>query len=148
MKVIFLKDIDKVGRVGDVKDVANGYFRNYLLPHKLAKQATPSSIREAEQNRAKQAQQYTHDREAFKTSLEQIKNQEFIVFRKATEEGHLFGSVTEHDITDLLAQKGFIVEEKHIIVEQSIKELGTYPITLQYDENISGTISLAVERGK
>ena len=147
MQVILLKNVDAVGKIGDVKDVAAGFFRNFLLPRGLAKTATAAGIKEAEVLRARRASQDMKDREGFLKLLESLKNEQFIILRKATPEGHLFGSVSERDIMEFLAGKGYAVPEKHIHLDTHIKELGTFMVGLHFDGETQGTISLAIERG-
>lgn len=147
MQVILQKQVDNLGGIGDIKDVAAGFFRNFLMPRGLAKLATPAGIKEAEVLRARVALQNVKDRENFFRILDALKNEHFFVLRKATPDGHLFGSVTEHDIAELLAQKGYVVLEKYIHLEHHIKALGTYSVVLQFDKDLHGPVLLAVERG-
>lgn len=147
MQVILQKQVDNLGGVGDIKDVAAGFFRNFLMPRGLAKPATPAGIKEVEVLRARVALQDTKDREHFLKILDALKNEHFIILRKATPEGHLFGSVTEHDVAELFTQKGYAVLEKHIRLEDHIKALGAYSVVLQFDQDTYGSVLLAVERG-
>ena len=147
MQVILQKRVDNLGGVGDIKDVAAGFFRNFLMPRGLAKPATPAGIKEAEVLRARSALQDAKEREHFQKILDALKNEHLVVLRKATLEGHLFGSVSEHDIAELLSQKGYTVLEKHIRLEDHIKALGTYSVVLQFDQDTQGPLLLAVERG-
>lgn len=147
MQVILQKQVDNLGGAGDIKDVAAGFFRNFLMPRRLAKLATPTGIKEVEVLRARVALQNAKDREHFLKILDVLKNEHLVVLRKATPEGHLFGSVTEHDVSELLSQKGYAVLEKYIHLEDHIKALGTYSILLQFDQDLQGPVLLAVERG-
>ena len=146
MQVIIQKQVDKLGQPGDVKDVSAGYFRNYLFPRGLAEMATAAGLRNAEHIRARVMERQAKDRESFRAVAEAIQKDQWTILRKATDEGHLFGSVSEQDIAGLLAKKGYKLDEKFICIETHIKELGTYPITLKFDELLTGTFSLAVER--
>lgn len=146
MNVILLKPVEKLGRAGDVKDVSAGYFRNFMLPRGLAELATAAGLKRAELMRAKSVKQQARDREMFSALLKALGNEHIVLLRKATDEGHLFGSVTEEDIKNTLADKGYKIDQKHIHIETHIKELGTYPIVLKFEETIMGTISIAVER--
>ncbi|TSC80895.1 MAG: large subunit ribosomal protein L9 [Parcubacteria group bacterium Gr01-1014_29] len=147
MQIILLKQVDNLGGVGDIKDVAAGFFRNFLMPRGLAKPATPAGIKEVEVLRARAALQDAKDREHFLKILDALKNEHLVVFRKATPEGHLFGSVTEHDVAELLSKKGYADLEKYIRLEDHIKALGTYSVVLQFDQDSHGSLLLAVERG-
>lgn len=147
MQVILQKQVDNLGGIGDIKDVAVGFFRNYLMPRGLAKPATPAGIKEVEVLRARAVLQDAKDREHFLKILDALKNEHLVVLRKATPEGHLFGSVTEHDVSELLNQKGYAVLEQCIRLEDHIKALGTYSVVLQFDQDAHGSVLLAVERG-
>jgi large subunit ribosomal protein L9 len=148
MKVIFQKNVPNGANAGDVKDVAGGYFRNFLLPQKYAQLATPAGIREAGMLRARMVKQHAKDKDAFAELLLRLQKEHILLLRKATEEGHLFGSVTESDIAVAFSEKGYHVDAKHIHVDAPIKELGTYAVTVRYSEDVTGIISLAVERGQ
>ena len=146
MQIILQKQVEKLGNAGDVKDVAAGYFRNFLFPQRLAQMATPVGLKTAEHIRARATQQETKDREAFQVLLDALQKEHIVMLRKATDEGHLFGSVSETDIAESFAAKGYKLDKKHISLEVHIKELGTYPVTLQFDESLKGSISITVER--
>lgn len=146
MQVILLKQIDTLGHVGDVKDVTDGYFRNFLFPRGLAQLATPAGLQQAERMRTRALKKRTTDKDEFLQLIGTLQKEHLGVLRKATDEGHLFGSVSEHDIMEILAAKGYRIDEKQISIEAPIKELGTYPILLKFDEGITGTISVTVER--
>jgi len=148
MQVILLKQVNKLGGAGDVKDVADGFFRNFLMPRGLARPVTPAGLVQAERMRAAAAQYTVRNKEKYAKMLEAIKKEPLQVLRKANEEGHLFGSVSEQDITAVLSEKGFEVEERHVVLESPIKTLGTHSVLLRFDEEIQGTISIAVEREK
>ncbi|OGZ46874.1 MAG: 50S ribosomal protein L9 [Candidatus Ryanbacteria bacterium RIFCSPHIGHO2_02_FULL_45_13b] len=146
MQVILRKQIEKLGHTGDVKDVSAGYFRNFLFPRGLAQLATAAGLKQAERMRADAAQKQMKDRDAFTTLVGALQKERIVLTRKATEEGHLFGSVAQADIAGALGEKGYSLEEKQIVLEAHIKELGTYPILLKFDDAITGTISITVER--
>lgn len=148
MKVILLRQIPNVGGIGDVKDVANGFFRNFLLPRGLAKPATPAGLKEAEYMRKAATMRLTRSKDDFRKLLEAVKNEQLVIVRKANEEGHLFGSVTEKDIATSLSQKGYHVEERNIQLDSPLKALGMYPVVLQFDKDLQGSVSLAIERGE
>lgn len=146
MQVILRKQVEKLGHAGDVKDVSAGYFRNFLFPRGLADMATFAGLQQAERTRAAMAQKQAEDQDAFMVLLTKLQKESITLSRKATDEGHLFGSVTEEDIMTALKDKGYSFEEKQIVLETHIKELGTYPVVLKYNEAITGAISITVER--
>ncbi len=146
MQIILLKQVQKLGNRGDVKDVSAGYFRNFLFPRGLAELATNTRLKRAELMRAETAKQQVKDRQAFLALLKALEKEKIILLRKATNEGRLFGSVTQEDIQDALAQKGYKLDQKYIHLETHIKELGAYSVLLKFDEAITGSISITVER--
>ena len=77
-----------------------------------------------------------------------VQKESFVLLKKANEEGHLFGSVTEKDIAHMLQEKKYPVSEDHIVLPHPLKVIGTYTVQLQFDHDIEGSISLAVERGE
>ncbi len=114
MKVILLKDVENIGKAGDTADVKEGYFRNFLSPRKLAQESSVSGLRFLEAKRKQsQLKAAKEKEEALKvlTKLEKIK----IVFeRRVSQEGKLFGSVTNRDVEEELHKQGFAVDRKHI----------------------------------
>jgi len=146
MQVILLKQVLKLGNRGDVKDVAAGFFRNFLLPRGLAKPATPAGLAQAERMREAAALRAAERSEEFTNVLHAIKQEPIVVLRKANEEGHLFGSVSEKAIADVLRSKGYGVEDRHVALEVPIKSLGAHSVLLQFNEDIKDTISIEVER--
>ena len=148
MQVILLKHISGVGNPGEIKNVADGYFRNFLLPRALAKPATPASVKEAERIKEAAALKAARSREDFAKLLAAVQEETFAIARKANEEGHLFGSVTEKDIAEIVREKGYHVGEEHIRLESPLKTLGIHTIQLQFDHDLKGPISLTVERGE
>ncbi|OGZ43859.1 MAG: 50S ribosomal protein L9 [Candidatus Ryanbacteria bacterium RIFCSPHIGHO2_02_FULL_45_17b] len=146
MQVILRKQVEKLGHAGDVKDVSSGYFRNFLFPRGLAHLATAAGLEQAKRMQRDAAYQHAKDQEAFAMFLEALQKEQIVILRKATDEGHLFGSVTEADIVSALAGKGHNLDEKHIHLEAHIKELGTYPVTVIFDDMVTGIISITVER--
>lgn len=146
MQVILRKQVPSLGNAGDVKDVANGYFRNYLFPRGFAHAATLAGLLEAERVRARVLQQQIQQKGVFLNVVEKLRQEHLVIVRKATEEGHLFGSVTARDIKEFLSSKGYELEERIIYLDAPLKELGTYPVLLRLDETTQDTISLAVER--
>lgn len=146
MQVVLLKQINHIGNTGDIKNVADGYFRNFLLPRGFAKLATPASIKEAQNFKNAAALRIIQSKEEFKKLLEIVQKEEFLITRKANEEGHLFGSVTEKDIKELLQEKGYIIQEGYIKLEAPLKSVGSYPVLLLFDKDLQGFISIKVER--
>jgi large subunit ribosomal protein L9 len=146
MKVILREDIAKLGRMGDLVEVRDGYGRNYLLPRKLAVPATEKNVRALEHERRvieTKAKKLEHGARAQAQTIEGT----VVVFtRAAGEEGKLFGSVTTMDIEQALAGKGHKIERRRIELEYPIKQLGRHEVQVRLLRDISATIAVEVRR--
>jgi len=145
MKVILQKDIPNLGEAGDIKDVANGYARNYLLPRKLviksnegSKKALLHEQRLIEIKKGKRKKQQ-------EKLLESLSNIEISIPAYSGEEGKLFGSVTSIDIAKKLSEIGYNIDKRKIQLVDPIKQLGDYVVSVKLDEGITAEIKLTVE---
>ncbi len=128
MKLILVKDVDKLGRAGDVVNVKEGYARNFLLPNNKARAATPGNIKLLEARRKKEALE-DERKVAFARALaDRLSNLSLTIFMEAGEEDKLFGSVTSDMISDRLKDEGIEIGKKDIIIEEQIKKLGVYQV--------------------
>jgi len=146
MKVILRKDNDKLGHVGDVVDVKDGFARNFLIPRNLAYPATEGSMRaldeekkQAERRLAKEAKASEH----LATELEKIS---ITLQMKVGEDEKLFGSVTSQMISDALKQKGFEVDKRIIELDEPIKSLGIYTVNVKLAQSTVGKVKVWVVR--
>src|SRR5438309_9765001 len=124
MRVILLDDVSKVGRRGDVREVSDGYARNYLLPKKLALSATAGNLKNLEQIKTQQdtkAGRVKGEAEALRDRIEALVYEER---RQTSEEGKLFGSVTSQDIVEFLERHGIKVERRRDAMDEPITSLG------------------------
>jgi len=143
MKVVLLQEVKKIGKKGEIKDVSDGYARNFLLARGLAEVATPTAIEKVAQIEKKQ-----------KTELEERKNKlkklaaslagKKIVIKMKSKNGKLFGSVTAKDIARNLASEGFVLSEKSIVFNP-MKELGEKNVKMVFDFGITTEIIVVVE---
>lgn len=135
MKVILMDDIPTLGRQGEVREVADGHARNYLVPKRLAIEATPSNLRDLEQIRERQERVLQKARREAEATASRIRNVTLTIPRQAGEEGKLFGSVTSQDIVKRLASEGIRVEKRQIHLEEPLKILGEHivPIRLHHE---------------
>jgi large subunit ribosomal protein L9 len=144
MKVFLLKNVEKVGMAGQVLKVTDGYGMNFLLPRKLAVQVTP----ENESFYTSRVKHVEHRKEvvATETSMlaERIKSIEVTLKRKMHDEGKLFGAVGSGDIVEVLAQKGVSVAKNQVIFDKSIKEKGTYEVTIKLSSKLQPQIKVHV----
>ena len=145
VEVILRDDVAHLGKIGDVVRVKPGYARNFLLPRGLAIEANRKNLRVLEHQKrviAAKAEREHKSAEATATRLGGVK---LVVRARAGEEGRLFGSVTNIDVERLLAEKGLHVERRRILLEEPIKQLGTYPIAVQVGRQVRATIEITVE---
>jgi len=148
MKVIFLEDVKGKGKKGELKDVSDGYARNFLLPKKLAKEATADNLNTFKmQEKAKAAQIAKEKAEA----NENAKKLESIVVKipaKAGSNGKLFGAVTSKEISEALAkQHGMNIEKNKIVLSEPIKSYGAFDVKCKFGYEISGVIHVLVCEG-
>lgn len=146
MKVIFLKDVPRVGRRHDVKDVNDGYATNFLLPRKLAVVATPKAIAELETRKKEIAIEREVQENLLNKSLEEIKGKGITIKAKADEKGHLFAQVHKKEIIEAMkAQNHADIGEEFIVLEKPIKELGMHEIPISIKGKKS-SFNLSVEK--
>jgi large subunit ribosomal protein L9 len=146
MKVILLDDVAAVGRRGDVRDVADGYARNFLLPKKLALAATAGNLKNLDhltrQHQAK-ADRVRSDADGLRARIEGLLYEEQ---RQASEEGKLFGSVTSQDIVEFLERSGVTVERRRIQLEEPIKALGEVAVPIRLHPDVTAHLRVSVVR--
>jgi large subunit ribosomal protein L9 len=130
MKVILLKDVPRIGRKYEVKDVPDGHALNFLLPRRLAERATPDSLKRLESQKAKHALEVAQSEEAFESALTKAKDAHATVTAEANDEGHLYRAVHADDIVEAFKAKGIEVEERAVVIDAPIKALGTHTIKL------------------
>jgi large subunit ribosomal protein L9 len=146
MKIILLDDIPKLGRRGEVRDVSDGYARNYLLPHKLALNATPGNLRNIETIKAAQEGRAVRMRSEAETQAQRIEGLTYAQSRQASDEGRLFGSVGKADIAAFLAQNGLTVERRRIVLDEPIKTLGEFNVPVRLHGDVTATLKVNVAR--
>lgn len=144
MKVLLLEDIEKLGYLGDVIEVKQGYARNYLLPQRLATVPTEQAIKGIAQERIARAEQRKLALEQLKKACQAVEGAEVVVSAKTNEQGHLFGSVSEKDIAENLQQQGFQVTAKMIRMDENIKEVGEHKVHIRFAAELVQTIKVTV----
>ena len=146
MEIILQEDVDKLGTRGQVVNVKEGYARNYLLPQKLAIPANASNMKRLEKMRAAFAKKEATERESAQQQAAQLASVTLKLSRKAGENEQLFGSVTTGDIAEALAAQGYEVDKRKIQLNDPIKLVGEYPITLKLYRDVTATVTLTVAR--
>ena len=136
MKLILRKAVENLGDPGDVVDVAPGYGRNYLLPQGLAFEATEENRRrlQAEKKRLLEAEEKR--KATLQETANQLQTSSYTISMQASEEGHLFGSVTASIVAEALEKEGLAVEAKMVLLDAPIKELGIYEIQIRLHSDI------------
>src|SRR5499427_10769675 len=135
MKIILMDDVPSLGRRGDVRDVSDGYARNYLLPHKLALHATPANLKNLEAIKARQDAAAAKLAAQAQEQARAIEALHFTQARQASDEGRLFGSVGKADLAAFLAPHGVEVERRRIVLDEPIKTLAE--ITAQFKVSVT-----------
>jgi large subunit ribosomal protein L9 len=144
MDVLLLRDMNKLGREGDLVSVADGYARNYLIPKGCAVAASEKTVKLQEKIRAERLTREASERREIEELAEKLSNVSVTTAVKVGEDEQLYGSVTAQDIATLLEDEGFPIDRKQIILENPIKALGVYAIEIRLHPEISATIKLWV----
>ncbi|MDN3513270.1 MAG: 50S ribosomal protein L9 [Candidatus Brocadia sp.] len=130
MELLLKKNVDKLGRIGDVVKVREGYARNYLLPKGLATTVSPANLKLIEKEKIRMELQLKEEMERLQGVLEKISAASCTIRAKANEEGRLFGSVTAVHIADALAKEGYPVDKETVILDSPIKVCGEFDVTI------------------
>lgn len=150
MQVILLKDVEKIGKKFEVKEIKDGYARNFLIPKGLAKIATEEALiwlgtqKEIEEKKAEESLKKIQD------VASTIDDQEIIMQVKVGDDDQLFESITAQKIAEKLKETGFNVKKTQIELAEPIKELGEFPVKIKFEHNLEATIRviIAKEEGK
>ncbi|HLX55596.1 MAG TPA: 50S ribosomal protein L9 [Ktedonobacteraceae bacterium] len=145
MKVILLQDVDNLGKAGDLKDVANGYARNYLLPRRLAAGATPSLLANHQQRIAAEKRKKEKLEEANKQQAEQLGNITLTFKARVGKQGRLYGSITSQDIAaGLRESEGITIDRRLIEMPDPIRAVGTYMVPVKIASKLQPKITVNV----
>lgn len=145
MEVILKEDVLKLGHRGDVVKVADGYGRNYLLPGKLAIEATNANKAVIEQMKASAVRKSIKEKAASEDLAKQITAVELTFERKVGEGDHLFGSVTSGDIAHQLEAKGFTVDRRKIALEEPLKTLGEFHVPVKLHRDVTAHVKVTIK---
>jgi large subunit ribosomal protein L9 len=145
MKVILKQDVEKLGKAGDVVKVAPGYGRNYLIPKRVAVEATPGNIKITEMEKVSQARRDHREKESAAILAREIVKLTVTIRRKSGEEGSLYGSVTALDIADFLITHKIDIDKRKIQLEEPIKTLGEYQVPIRLHREVTVPIKVIVD---
>ena len=149
MRVMLTKDVKDVGQAGEVKEVADGYGRNFLIPRRLAVLAGKGVEAEATRLRTAAAKRESKDRDEARAMADEIGNKTVVVRLKVGEEGKAFGSITNSDIAEAMkAQHQVEVDRHRIDLKEPIKTLGEHQVTLRLHKDVDAAINLIVTQDR
>jgi large subunit ribosomal protein L9 len=146
MQIILQEDVEKLGARGDVVSVKEGYARNFLLPRKLALEASPGNLKRLEKIRTSLAKRTATERDQAQKQAELLKDVTLTFSRKAGENDQLFGSVTAGDIAEALAAQGFEIDKRRIELAEPIKVVGQYEVTAKLVHGVAAAFKVDVSR--
>ncbi|HET7829381.1 MAG TPA: 50S ribosomal protein L9 [Candidatus Limnocylindrales bacterium] len=145
MKVILTKDVDKVGKSGEMKVVADGYATNFLIPKKLAVPASGGAYRAYQHDIASREEKRKREREEADIAATRIASTTLTMGVKVGEGGKLYGSINNQDIAEALGRRGITVDRHKIDLEQPIKSLGTYKVAIKVYQGLTPEVTIVVE---
>ena len=148
MKIILLKDIPKVGKKYDVKNVSDGYARNFLLPQKLAIVATEKEIKNLEERKRRAEVEAEKDLAKHQEDVKKMEDLEIDISAKAGKDGKLYAALSATKIVKALKAKGFEVKKNQVRIDEPIKELGEKEIIIEFPHNLEAKIRVVVGEEK
>ena len=148
MKVILLQDVDKIGKKYEVKDVAAGHARNFLIPKGLAKPATEEALKWVAVQKEVLEKKAEEDLKKVQELASTLDGQEIIIPVKIGEEEQLFESISQQKILEKLKEAGFEVKKDQIILAEPIKEVGEFPVKIRFSHNLEVEIKVIVTEEK
>lgn len=146
MKIILLKKVKGLGEKYDIKEVADGYARNFLFPQKLAEAATPARLEVLAERKTKEATDAQKDLEKTEAFAEKLEMLEVTIKAKAQDDGTLYGAVSAKEIASAIKKHGVTVDEKNIIIKKPIKKAGDHEVTINLPHGLEAPVVITVER--
>ncbi len=144
MQVILREDIDNLGKIGDLVKVSDGYARNFLVPKKKAIEATPNNVHAMDHAKKMVSDRLRKLKKEAAADADNIKALSITIKAKSGEEGKLFGSVTTMDIADAVKAQGVVIDKRKIVLEEPIKRLGDYTVTVKLHADVTAEFKLSV----
>ena len=146
MQIILQEDVDKLGHRGDIVTVKPGYARNFLLPRKIAIEATTGNMKALERIRNSLAKKTATELEAAQKKAALLNGVSVAFKRKTGENDQMFGSVTSADIAEALVGQGFKIEKRQVQLADPLKALGEYPVTIKVFRDVTAEVKAHVEK--
>ena len=147
MKLLLQRNVQKLGKIGDIVEVADGYGRNFLLPRGLGVEVTNDNLNRFESTKRRLIQLEQETKEKFQVLAKEIEQASCTIIANSSEEGHLYGSVTGRDIARQLSSEGLDVEVDAVLLDKPIKELGIYKVTVRLHPEVECEAKVWVVKG-
>lgn len=144
MKVLLKKDFELLGTAGEVKEVKNGYARNYLIPKGIATIASPSNLKSFEEVRRQQGRKILRETNDAKIIASRIETDSIVIKVKTAEEGKIYGSVSPIMVHDALSAKGYNIDRRKIVMPEHIKSLGEYSVDIKLYTDVIAKLKVSV----
>ncbi|MFZ5802266.1 MAG: 50S ribosomal protein L9 [Candidatus Omnitrophota bacterium] len=146
MELILIKDVEKVGRRGDVVKVSEGYARNFLIPRKLAFAATRENQSFVAEQKVRSEKRRVREKEASLQKAKELEKIGLVIHAAAGEQDKLYGSITAQDIQEALAAQGFEIDKKKILLKEPIRSLGEYAVQVELFPQVRAQVKLEIAR--
>jgi large subunit ribosomal protein L9 len=148
MRVILKEDVKNLGEVGAIKNVADGFARNYLLPRNLAVEASTKNVKQFEHYKKQILAKAAKIKKSADELASRLSSMKISIEAQAGEEDKLFGSITAADIAEALSKQGVEVDKRKVTVEAPIKRLGTYNVTVKLNQGVTAGVALEVKKAE
>ena len=145
MKVILLQDVNGKGKKGQMIEVSDGYARNYMLPRKIAMEATTDAVNTMRMNDKATAERIAREKAEALATANKLREMTVVVKAKGGGQGRLFGAVTNAEIAAALEKTGIKLDKRKIVLNENIKNVGTYTVTCKLGYEISAPLSVKIE---
>lgn len=146
MKVILRKDVETLGKVGDVISVKDGYARNFLIPRSIAFVATDSNVRALDEEKKQLAKKSEKEKKSSETLAAELEKTSVTIKMKVGEDDKLFGSVTSQMIADALKEKNITLDKRQIELEDTLKSLGIFDVNIKLPGGVIGKVKVWIVR--
>jgi large subunit ribosomal protein L9 len=144
MKVIFLQDVKGQGKKGEVKDVSEGYARNFLIPRGLAKEASQGNLKTLEVQKQSEARRKQKEQEEAEALGKRLDAMTVVIRAKAGEGGRLFGAITSKQVAEALAKEGIAIDKRKIELDEPIRTLGVTKVPIKLHPQVRATLGVQV----
>lgn len=144
MNVILLKDVEHLGESGEVVEVKDGYGRNYLIPQRMARIATPSVIKAVEEEERQQARKRMQKAENAQALADELEDTLIVITAKVGEENRIFGSVTTQQIAVELGNRGFDIDRRNITLDEDVRHIGIYTAQIKLHSDVEADLKIQV----